>query len=182
MTRPGFFISHLFPAASHRHTTGSLISISLSAISSTCFLFHPSPLVKNIVRFVCMSFSCITVCLTSYQKLDTLDILKVEEYWNPASSYTTIVVVSENNDFDYARFVINYNSDTLLSDSNWMLKYDGNVEEIAFTFGNVSHFSSYVVGSSRNNVFLIQVNSEEMHAENSGHDIILENLLFIKKH
>jgi hypothetical protein len=40
-----------------------LISFSLSAISFTCFLFHPSPLVKNIVRFVCMSLSCITVTL-----------------------------------------------------------------------------------------------------------------------
>ena len=57
------FLHHLHPAVSHKHTTGSLISFSLSAISFTCFLFHPSPLVKNIVRFVCMSLSCITVTL-----------------------------------------------------------------------------------------------------------------------
>ena len=118
---------------------------------------------------------------TSYQKLDTLDILKVEEYWNPSSSYSTIVVVDENNHLDNSRFIINGSPDTLWADSNWMLKYDGEVHTIDISVELISRFSRYTVRSPRNNIFLIQVNSEELHAEKSGLDIILENLLFVKR-
>lgn len=129
-------------------------------------------------RYTCHGDS---LFFTSYQKLDTLDILKVEEFRNPAAPYTTIAVVSEKNQFNYSGFIINGASDTLWVDSSWILKYDGKVNEIAFTVGDVSHFSRYFVNSSRNNVFLIQVNSEEMHAEAVGVDIIFENQLFVKR-
>ncbi len=138
----------------------------------------PMMLQYSLGRYTCRGDS---LFLTSYQKLDTLKILKVEEYWNPSSTYSTIIVVDENNHLDYSRFIINGVSDTLWSDSNWMLKYHGDVHTIEVSVELMSHFSRYSVRSSRNNVFLIQVNSEEMHAENSGHDIILENLLYIKK-
>lgn len=138
----------------------------------------PMMLQYSLGRYTCRGDS---LFLTSYQKLDTLKILKVEEYWNPASSYTTIVVVSENNDFDVSRFIINGVSDTLWADSNWMLKYHGDVHVIEVSVELMSRFSRYNVRSPRNNVFIMQVNSEEMHAEKSGHDIILENLLYIKK-
>lgn len=128
-------------------------------------------------RYTCRGDS---LFLTSYQKLDTLKILKVEEYWNPSSTYSTIVVVDENNHWDYARFIINGLSDTLWADSNWMLIYNGDVHMMEVSVELMSHFCRYKVRSPRSNVFIMQVNSEEMHAEKSGHDIILDNLLFIK--
>ena len=119
--------------------------------------------------------------LTSYQKLDTLDILKVEEYFNPAAVYSTIVVFSENNSVDDSRFIINGVSDTLLSDSNWVLKYNGKVNDIRVSVGDMSLFSRYTVHSPRNNIFLIHVNSEEKHAYGVGIDIILDKALFVRR-
>ena len=119
--------------------------------------------------------------LTSYQKLDTLVIIKVEEYWNPATAYSTIVVFNESNNIDDSRFLINGTLDTLWSDSNWILKYDGKVDEIKLSVADMKHFSRYFVRSPRSNVFLIQVDSEGKHAYAGGIDIILENALFVKR-
>lgn len=119
--------------------------------------------------------------LTSYQKLDTLVIIKVEEYMNPATAYSTIIVFNESNNIDDSRFLINGALDTLWSDSNWILKYDGKVDEIKLSVADMKHFSRYFVRSPRSNVFLIQVDSEGKHAYAGGVDIILENSLFIKR-
>ena len=162
-------------AAATRSTAGA--SEENCSLFTFPFLSAPMMLQYTLGKYTCRGDS---LFLTSCQKLDTLKILKVEEYWNPASSYTTIVVVSENNDFDFSRFIINGVSDTLWADSNWMLKYHGDVQSIEVSVELMSHFSKYYVRSPSNNVFIMQVNSEEMHAENSGHDIILENLLYIK--
>ena len=147
---------------------------------SSFYIERTAPMMSqySMGRYTCHGDS---LYLTSYQKLDTLDILKVEEYWNPAVAYSTIVVVDENNHVDYSFFLINGASDTLWTDSNWILKYDGKVAEVKLSVGEISHFSRYVVRSPNNNVFLIQVNSEEKTAYAGGSDIILENALFVRK-
>lgn len=139
----------------------------------------PMMLKYTMGRYTCHGDS---LFLTSYQKLDTLDILNVEEYINYSVHYSTIIVFSEENSacFD-CRFIINGVSDTLLSDSNWVLKYNGEVNEISVSVGEMSRFSRYSVRSPHNNIFLIHVNSEENHVYGVGIDIILENALFVKK-
>jgi len=129
-------------------------------------------------RYICHGDS---LYLSSHQLLDTLDILKVEEYWNPATEYSTIFVSSENNRVDDSRFIINGALDTLWSDSSWVLKYFGEVNDIQVSVGDMSHFSKYTVRSTRNNIFIIHVNSEQKHAYGGGVDIILDNALFVIK-
>lgn len=145
--------------------------------------FYYEAIAPMMLRYTMGRFTCHgdSLYLTSYQMLDTLDILKVEEYWNPAASYSTIVVFNENNSVDDSRFLINGASDTLMSDTNWILKYDGKVDEIKLSVADMRHFSRYIVRSPGNNVFLIQVNSEEKHAYAGGIDIILDKALFVRR-
>lgn len=145
--------------------------------------FYYEAIAPMMLRYTMGRFTCHgdSLYLTSYQKLDTLDILKVEEYWNPAALYSTIVVFNENNSVDDSRFLINGASDTLLSDTNWILKYDGKVDEIKLSVADMRQFSRYIVRSPRNNVFLIQVNSEGKHAYAGGIDIILDRALFVRR-
>lgn len=145
--------------------------------------FYYEVIAPNVLRYTMGKFTCHgdSLYLTSYQMLDTLDILKVEEYWNPATLYSTIVVFNENNCVDDSRFLINGASDTLMSDTNWILKYGGKVDEIKLSVADMRHFSRYIVRSHRNNVFLIQVNSEGKHAYAGGIDIILDKALFVRR-
>lgn len=117
--------------------------------------------------------------LTSYQKIDTLRIMEVQEFRDSNSS-STIVVFNENNDTVFSRFIINESADTIWSDpENMVVKYDGNVREIMVSVGQISHFSRYVVRSPYNNVFHIKLNSVEKRANESGSTMILERDLFL---
>ncbi len=118
--------------------------------------------------------------LTSYQKLDTLRIIEVQEFQDSNSFSSTIVVFNENNDTVFSRFIINGSADTLWSNpENRIAKYDGDVREIMVSVGQISHFSRYVVLSPYNNVFQIKLNSIEKRANESGNTMILERDLFL---
>lgn len=120
--------------------------------------------------------------LTSCQVLDTLDILKVEEYRNPTtiSSHFTIVVVDEENDVEMSRFIIN-GTDTVSSDSNWILRYDGEVKTIQVSVADMRRYSRYTVRSTYKNFFIIQVDSEKKLALALGPVRLFENRPFVKK-
>ena len=130
-------------------------------------------------RYTCHGDS---LYLTSCQLLDTLDILKVEEYRNPTtiSSHFTIVVVDEENDVEMSRFIIN-GTDTVSSDSNWILRYDGEVKTIQVSVADMRRYSRYTVRSPHNNFLIMHVNSEEKLALALGQVCLLENRLFIMK-
>ena len=120
--------------------------------------------------------------LTSCQLLDTLDILKVEEYRNPTtiSSHFTIVVVDEENDVEMSRFIIN-GTDTVSSDSNWILRYDGEVKTIQVSVADMRRYSRYTVRSTYKNFFIIQVDSEKKLAWALWPVLLFENRPFVKK-
>lgn len=119
--------------------------------------------------------------LTSCQVLDTLAILDVDEYCNfSTDTQATIIVVDERNHFQYSRFIIN-GRDTLVSDTNYILQYNGAVKEIQVSVEDMRRYSRYTVRSTYKNFFIIQVDSEKKLALALGPVRLFENRPFVKK-
>ena len=123
--------------------------------------------------------------LTSYQRLDTLEIISVDESRNPDSDFSSVVVVDEKGDTLFPLLIINDSSDLLYPKDmehpqNWVIKYDGVVKSIKVKVGDIERFVRYTPKNPENNVFHIKVNAIERERDTMGNGHFIDHRLFIK--
>jgi len=140
--------------------------------------------------------------LTSYQRLDTLEIISVDESRNPDSDFSSVVVVDEKGDTLFPLLIINDSSDLLYTKhpvfpliqgssdllypkdmehpQNWVIKYDGVVKIIKVKVGDIERLVRYTPKNPENNVFHIKVNAIERERDTMGNGHFIDHRLFIK--